>query len=146
MPEDVLAHRLAMPRELVGALGVRLAPGDELPSKVEKALRQLEDDFADCAFAAPEAARLVDLGLGARELAAAVRAGRLTRIADGVVLGPDAYRRAAEVLAALPQPFTVSEARQALATTRRVAVPLLEHLDAQRTTTRRPDGTRLLVR
>jgi selenocysteine-specific elongation factor len=146
MPEDVLAHRLAMPRELVGALGVRLAPGDELPSKVEKALRRLEDDFADCAFAAPEAARLVDLGLGARELAAAVRAGRLTRIADGVVLGPDAYRRAAEVLAALPQPFTVSEARQALATTRRVAVPLLEHLDAQRTTTRRPDGTRLLVR
>ena len=29
----------------------------------------------------------------------------------------------------LPQPFTLSEARQALGTTRRVAVPLLEHLD-----------------
>jgi selenocysteine-specific elongation factor len=149
MPEDVLAHRLEMPAGLVGALvaaaGVRLVPGDELPPEVEKAVRRLEDDLAASPFAAPEAARLVELGLGKRELAAAVRAGRLTRIADGVVLGPDAYRRAAEVLAGLPQPFTVSEARQALATTRRVAVPLLEHLDAQRTTTRRPDGTRLLV-
>jgi selenocysteine-specific elongation factor len=29
----------------------------------------------------------------------------------------------------LPQPFTVSQARRALDTTRRVAVPLLEHLD-----------------
>ena len=34
------------------------------------------------------------------------------------------------VLAALPQPFTTSEARQALGTTRRVAIPLLEHLTA----------------
>jgi selenocysteine-specific elongation factor len=29
----------------------------------------------------------------------------------------------------LPQPFTLSAARQALGTTRRVAVPLLEYLD-----------------
>ncbi|MDT4933132.1 MAG: selenocysteine-specific elongation factor, partial [Pseudonocardiales bacterium] len=39
-------------------------------------------------------------------------------------------------LAALPQPFTASEARQALGTTRRVAIPLLEHLDAQGRTER----------
>jgi selenocysteine-specific elongation factor len=45
------------------------------------------------------------------------------------------------VLAALPQPFSTSEARQALGTTRRVAVPLLELLD-RRGWTRRLDGTR----
>ena len=43
------------------------------------------------------------------------------------------------VLAGLPQPFTLSAARQALGTTRRVAVPLLEHLDG-RGWTRRLDG------
>jgi selenocysteine-specific elongation factor len=59
---------------------------------------------------------------------------------DEVVLLPDAPARAMRVLAALPQPFTLSEARQALGTTRRVAVPLLEHLDA-RGWTRRVDGS-----
>ena len=43
-------------------------------------------------------------------------------------------------LAALSQPFTVSQARQALGTSRRVAVPLLEHLDS-RGWTRRVDGS-----
>jgi selenocysteine-specific elongation factor len=47
-------------------------------------------------------------------------------------------------LARLPQPFTLSEARQALGTTRRVAVPLLEHLD-RRGWTRRVDATHRIV-
>ncbi|MGV0797619.1 SelB C-terminal domain-containing protein, partial [Mycolicibacterium elephantis] len=82
--------------------------------------------------------------LGPRELAAAVRAKRLTRVAEGVVLGADAFGRAAEVLATLAQPFTVAEAKRALNTTRRVAVPLLEQLDARGVTRRGPDGTRTL--
>jgi selenocysteine-specific elongation factor len=112
---------------------------------VDKAVRTVEEWLAAEPFRAPEAGELTDLGLGARELAAAVRAGRLTRIADGVVLGPDAFERATDLLARLPQPFTVSEARRALATTRRVAVPLLEQLDARRVTRRAPDGTRTLL-
>ncbi len=47
-------------------------------------------------------------------------------------------------LATLAQPFTTSEARQALATTRRVAIPLLEHLDAHGWT-RRIDGARRTI-
>jgi len=105
----------------------------------------VEDWLAAEPFHAPEADQLTDLKLGTRELAAAVRAGRLTRIADGVVLGPDACGQAAGILATLPQPFTVSEARRALGTTRRVAVPLLEHLDARRITRRADDGTRTLI-
>ena len=46
------------------------------------------------------------------------------------------------MLAGLPQPFTLSEARQALDTTRRVAVPLLELLDRAGATRRLPDDRR----
>ncbi|TKK77218.1 selenocysteine-specific translation elongation factor, partial [Herbidospora galbida] len=47
----------------------------------------------------------------------------------GVVLPPGAVEEAASVLARLPRPFTVAQARTALNTSRRVVVPLLEHLD-----------------
>ena len=91
-------------------------------------------------FVAADRGELADLGLGTAELAAAERLGRVMRLPDEVVLLPDAPARAMRVLAGLEQPFTLSQARQALGTTRRVAVPLLEHLDA-RGWTRRVDGT-----
>lgn len=116
-------------------------PGMTLPPRVDEAVRAVEDSLAADPFRAPDAQTLAALGLGAPELAAAVRTGRLTRIADGVVLGADALQRAAEILAALPQPFTVAEAKRALGTTRRVAVPLLEQLDAQRITRPETGGT-----
>jgi selenocysteine-specific elongation factor len=47
-------------------------------------------------------------------------------------------------LAALPQPFTTSEARKVLGTTRRVAIPLLEYLDS-RGWTRRLDANRRTI-
>jgi selenocysteine-specific elongation factor len=53
---------------------------------------------------------------------------------------PDAPVVAAAILAELEQPFSLSAARQALDTTRRVAVPLLEHLDGIGMT-RRIDGS-----
>jgi len=51
---------------------------------------------------------------------------------------------AADQLADLPQPFTTSEARQALGTTRRVVIPLLEHLDRLGVTERMDAGHRRL--
>jgi selenocysteine-specific elongation factor len=105
----------------------------------------VEDWLAEEPFRAPEADELADLKLGPKEVAAAVRVGRLVKIADGVVLGPDALDRAAETLTTLAQPFTVSDVRRALGTTRRVAVPLLEQLDARRVTRRADDGTRTMV-
>src|SRR4051812_7682728 len=47
-------------------------------------LEVLLERLADAPFAAPEAAELAELGLGAEALAHAVRAGLLTRLADGV--------------------------------------------------------------
>ncbi len=115
-----------------------------LPAPVRRAVDELLDDFAKAPFAAPEAARLAALGLTSGALAAAVRAEALLRLADGVVLGPRADEAALDVLARLPQPFTLSEARQALQTTRRVAVPLMEMLDRRGLTRRLPDDRRVL--
>ncbi|OMB95529.1 translation elongation factor [Mycobacterium colombiense] len=156
MPLETLRQRVGLPAaDLVPKLlegtglevtdGLVRPPGAGLPARVDKAVSAVEEWLAAEPFRAPEADELAELKLGPRELAAAVRAGRLTRIADGVVLGPDALDRAAGVLAALPQPFTVSEARRALGTTRRVAVPLLEQLDARRVTRRGDDGTRVVT-
>lgn len=156
MPLEALRQQAGLPAaELLLALldgtglqvvdGVVRRPDAELPARVDKAVRTVEEWLAAEPFRAPEADELAYVNLGPRELAAAVRSGRLTRIAEGVVLGPDAVDRAAEVLATLPQPFTVAEAKRALNTTRRVAVPLLEHLDARKVTRRAADGTRTLL-
>ncbi|WP_309126201.1 selenocysteine-specific translation elongation factor [Kocuria sp.] len=113
---------------------------------VEAALAELEHRLATAPFRAPEADALTALQLGVRELAAAERSGRILRLRDGVVLLPTAPALAMRELARLPQPFTTSQARQALNTTRRVAIPLLEHLDARGWTRRLDAGHRTTVR
>lgn len=156
MPSEALRRQSGLPAaELLPALldgtglqavdGVVRRPDAGLPERVDKAVRTVQQWLAAEPFRAPEADELAELHLGSRELAAAVRAGRLTRLADGVVLGPDAYSRAVKVLATLDQPFTVAEAKRALNTTRRVAIPLLEQLDARKLTRRAGDGTRTLL-
>ncbi|MGC4869199.1 selenocysteine-specific translation elongation factor [Micromonospora sp. DT53] len=156
MPVDALRQRLALPdRMLVEALvrpplrvhagRVAAASPDALPEPVARAVQRVRAEYGDRPFRAPEADRLVDLGLGPREIGAAVRAGALLRLADNVVLLPGALDDAVRVLAGLPQPFTLSAARQALDTTRRVAVPLLELLDRRGATRRLPDDARVVV-
>ncbi len=123
---------------------VTTAAANAVPAELRAAVDAVRADLAAAPYAAPEAHRLAGLGLGRRELAAAVRAGALLRVADGIHLLPGADDRAAELLAGLPQPFTLSEARRALGTTRRVAVPLLELLDRRGLTERLPDDRRRL--
>ncbi len=113
---------------------------------VGPAVAELERRLTADAFHAPEADELAALGLGARELAAAERTGRLLRLRDGVVLLPTAPALAMRELARLEQPFTTSQARQALGTTRRIAVPLLEYLDSRGWTRRLDAGHRIVVR
>ncbi|GAY08640.1 selenocysteine-specific translation elongation factor [Pseudonocardia sp. N23] len=100
-----------------------------LPAAVRAGLDALRADLEAHPFAAPGADRLAELGLGPREIASLVRAGELLRLADGVVLLAGADDRAVDVLSGLGgDALTLSEVRQALGTTRRVAVPLMEHL------------------
>ncbi len=119
---------------------VAAAAAGGLPPAVQRALEELRADLLRDPFHAPETARLAALGLGPRQLASLVRSGALLRIADGVVLLPGADDRAVEVLAGLGPEFTLSAARQALNTTRRVAVPLLELLARTGRAVRTPDG------
>jgi selenocysteine-specific elongation factor len=143
LPDPALTAALATDPLTVADGRVRRADArPALPAAVDRAVAAVHADLAADPYAAPDAARLSQLGLGRREIAAAVRAGRLLEIAPGVVLRPGADAEAAERLAALPQPFTLSQARQALATSRRVAVPLLEHLDRTGRTHRLPDSRR----
>ncbi|GAA1674069.1 selenocysteine-specific translation elongation factor [Fodinicola feengrottensis] len=153
---DTLRQRLDVPdreilTELLRRAGLRVAEGvvrqeaeTTLPPRVAEAVRAVRDALAASPFSAPDAPRLAELGLGNAELAAASRAGYLLRLPAGVVLLPDAPHIAARVLGGLPQPFGLSEARQALGTTRRVALPLLEFLDRLRITERLPDDRRRL--
>ena len=111
----------------------------------EAGLRALESRLQQTPFDAPEHPDLERWGLGPRELAAAERAGRVLRLPDDVILLPLTPALAMRVLATLPQPFTTSAARRALTTTRRVAIPLLEHLDARGWTRRLDAGHREVV-
>ncbi|WP_163509631.1 selenocysteine-specific translation elongation factor [Fodinicola acaciae] len=156
MPADALRHRLALPdRDILAALvdraGLRLGhgvvtsptnPGNALPAAISAAVAQLRDHLLTSPFDAPDGQRLADLGLGPAQLAAAARTGQLLRLTGGVVLLPDAPREAVRLLAKLPQPFTMSAARQALGTSRRVAMPLLEFLDRHGSTERLLDDRR----
>jgi selenocysteine-specific elongation factor len=153
-PLDALRHALDVPdRELLKTVvteaglavhdGRVVRPGQDVSlgassGAVDTVRRRLEH----APFAAPEQYDLDELGLGRRELAAAERAGLLLRISDEIVLLPSATDLAVDTLRALPQPFTLSRARQALGTTRRVAVPLLEYLDAHGFTERVDQLTR----
>ena len=112
----------------------------------EAGVAELERRLAANPFAAPEADDLRELRLGVRELAVAERAGRLLRLGDGVVVSPRTPAQAMRLLAGLDQPFTTSAARKALGTTRRVVIPLLEHLDGRGWTRRIDNTSREVVR
>ncbi len=157
LPLEAARQRLGLPDlalvpPLADAAGLRTdggrvrlpGAGPTFAPKVVAALEQLRARLEESPFAAPEADELTEAGLEPSVLAAAAKAGLLLRLPGGIVLLPDAEDAAVARLAELDQPFTASEARQALDTTRRVAIPLLEFLDGQRRT-RRVDGARRIV-
>lgn len=149
LPSPALVEQLVEPplrvtRGRVTAAGTTDAP-TVLPPAVEEGVRAVEADLDAAPFSAPTADRLRALRLDARAVTHAVRAGRLLRLGDGVVLRAGADDLAVRSLAALPQPFTTSEARTRLGTSRRVVLPLLQLLDRQGRTRRLPDDRRSVV-
>lgn len=144
----------ALPREVISELlgnGLRIDGGKvtsrsvELPERVERALAKLAEEFSGSSFEAPTLGRLRELGLTDKDLAAAARLRKVFLPAPGVVLPAKAPQQAIAILKGLPQPFTTSQAREALGTSRRVAIPLLDFLDRARVTRRLPDDRRELL-
>jgi selenocysteine-specific elongation factor len=150
------ARTLGLPAELVPPLvrpplrteNGRVVTGTtpRLPRRLVDAAQAIRADLADAPFAAPDGNRLRDLALDRKDLAALGATGHLLRLDDSTVLLPGADDLAVTVLATLPQPFTVSAARSALASSRRVVLPLLAHLDRTGRTLRLPDDRRTVRR
>lgn len=147
LPDLEVVRELARAAEL-DLRGGRVGLPGVLPSlgAAERGLRKVEARLREQPFDAPDRPTLEAAGLGPAELAAAVAGGRLVRLADDIVLLTTAPALAMRELAGLEQPFTTSAARQALGTSRRVVIPLLEHLDARGWTRRIDAGHREVVR
>ncbi|MEV0084990.1 selenocysteine-specific translation elongation factor [Saccharopolyspora sp. NPDC050642] len=156
MPAEAARRALDLPDPdllppIARAAGIALSEGrlhkgrSRLPEHVQRAVATIRSSLVDHPFQAPTADELAELGLGEKELAAAAHAGTLLRLAPGLVLLPGADDAAVARLARLPEPFTLSQARQALDTSRRVAVPLLELLARRGRTQRLADGTHRVV-
>lgn len=144
--EDALLGIAVAAAKVEPADGLLRLPGHKVDlGEAEASVVKLETWLADDPFAAPEADELQELRLGAKQLAAAENAGRLLRLGQGIVLLPGAPQEAKKRIAQLEQPFTLSAARKALSTTRRVAIPLLEYLDEQGITRRVDSGLRELT-
>jgi selenocysteine-specific elongation factor len=141
-PKLVAAMTVGPLRLLAG----RLVAESALPEDLQAALDTVRARLADAPFIAPTAVELGAAGLDRRLLARLGRDGHLLVLGDGVVLLPGADSQAYRVLGALPQPFTTSQARQALGTSRRVVLPLLAHLDRTGRTVRLPDDMRRVIR
>ena len=116
-----------------------------LPAAVQRAVDDVRAPAGRRPLRRPGGAGARRAGLGARELAAAVRSGQLVRIAEGVVPRARGGGRG-------PRPAgggSRSRSRSARRGRRggpagRVAVPLMEWLDARGVTERLPDNTRRL--
>ncbi|HEY6706623.1 MAG TPA: selenocysteine-specific translation elongation factor [Actinomycetota bacterium] len=91
-------------------------------------------------------AALAELGADRKATALLVRMGVLVAVGPGGYLGRSALEGAVETLRrSFPdgRPFAATEAKEALGTTRRTAIPLLEHLDRSGVTVRHGDLRRL---
>jgi selenocysteine-specific elongation factor len=144
LPDVKLVAPLLGPENLIrdGMIVPASAP-DTLAVAVRSALSELERRANG--FHAFTDADLAALGLGAAEVSASVRSGRLIRLAPDVVVLPGAVAAAVAAFAELGQPFTAGEAREALGTSRKVVVPLLEYLATHGKTRRLPDARHTVI-
>lgn len=145
LPSSSIIEALVKPPLTLAEGRVFAQPAITLPATAESGFRILSTDLADNPFAAPTLERIREIGLSPKDLSALQRAGLIVQPAPGVVLRADAVQRATVLLGELPEPFTVSDARQRWQTSRRVAIPLLTLLDRLRITKRFADDTRILL-
>ena len=148
LPAPVIMDYVIARTPLMSEAGrIATTPRGLLPLEVESSIRTLESRWRADPFYSPDVPELHALRLGASEQAAAGRSGRVLVVAKDVVLSPGVVDAASVALLALPGPFTLSEARKTLSTSRRVAVPLLEHMDSTGRTDRiSPELRRVVLR
>lgn len=103
-------------------------------------VRRLVETVAAGEPTPPTVAELVAAGVGREAIGAAVRAELLIRVSNELVMTPGFVRRGRDaVRASGASGITVGAFREALGTSRKYALPLLEHLDARGITRREGD-------
>jgi selenocysteine-specific elongation factor len=135
---EALVENGALVRE---GTAVRLPSHRPRLSERAEELDRLVAAVAEAEPTPPTVPELLGRGHPREVLEAAVRAGLLVRVSPEIVLTPALVERAlAEIRAAGAAGLTVSALRQRLGTSRKYAVPLVEHLDARRLTRRVGDA------
>jgi selenocysteine-specific elongation factor len=138
---DAILRALVDDGSLVREASVVRLPGHR--AAVEE--RGTEIDAVVAAVAAagampPTIRELIAAGHARAIVDAAVRGGLIVKIAPDLVVTTAMLERAlAEIASAGPNGMTVSELRERLGTSRKYAVPILEHLDSRGRTVRRGD-------
>jgi selenocysteine-specific elongation factor len=148
-PEDLggeILERLRSDGEIVreGTV-VRLVSHRVSLGAREDEARRLVDAVAGGEPSPPTVRELQEAGFSVEMVDACVATGRLLRVSPDLVITPGfgrALRDVARTEAARPEGLTVSRFREALDTSRKYAVPLLEWLDARRVTRRDGDVRR----
>jgi len=113
-----------------------------LPESIRAAAETLEARLRDDPLNPPGRSDLAPDPPSQRALSFLVRSGRAVHLSDKIVLHSETYQSAGEsVLSHLRHagPATASDLRQVLGTTRRILMPLLEHMDSEGLTRRDGD-------
>ncbi|MEA2613905.1 MAG: selenocysteine-specific elongation factor, partial [Chloroflexota bacterium] len=87
----------------------------------------------------PTVRELRATGFGSDLIEAAAREGLLVRVSPELAISAELVARAETLINAAPQGITVSAVREALGTSRKYAVPLMEWMDRQGITRREGD-------
>jgi selenocysteine-specific elongation factor len=102
---------------------------------------RLVGEVAAAGLAPPTVRELTAAGFSPELIRAACAEGRLVRVSHDIVITPDLLRKAEAIVRAKAGPpgLTVSSFREALGTSRKYALPILEYFDAKGLTRRQGD-------
>jgi selenocysteine-specific elongation factor len=119
---------------------IRLASHETSMAGREEEAGRLVRAVADAEPTPPTVQELASAGFAPEMIDAAVRTGMLVRLSRDLVMTPGLVARAeALVRGSGKDGMTVSAFREAMGTSRKYALPLLEHLDQAKVTVRRGD-------
>ena len=140
LADAFLAHLVARGDLVRDATVVRL-PSHTLSTAGREDADRLVQSVRIAEPSPPSVRELVAAGFSAELIRAVCAEGRLVRVSPDIVITPDLASRAEALVRANAQPpgVTVSAFKEALGTSRKYALPILEYFDAKGLTRRHGD-------